>query len=128
MASVSFKVNRSSVVVLTRALAHADAEVKREGTLELTTLGQLVERDAEVLATGIGVGRSWSQFRTGVSPSVVWVAPQSHGTKLPARKRPNFARLLRGRAMQPALDRRRQEVYDRFQKLTARVCAGFNHG
>lgn len=128
---VSLEISRSSLAVVTRALQQAGDQIRREGSQELVTLGQLVEHDAERLARGRVVGASiggvdWSAMRTGVSPAVVYVVPQQHGTKVPTKKRPNFSQLMLTRAMRPALAGRRAEVYRRFQALTRRVCGAFN--
>jgi len=125
---VSLEVSRSSVAVVTRALQQADATLKAEGSKELVTLGQLVEHDSERLAAGTVVGSSyqWAAMRTGVSPSVVYVVPQLHGTKIPSKKRPNFSKRMLTRAMRPALAGRRAEVHQRFQALTVRVAKAFN--
>jgi hypothetical protein len=68
----------------------------------------------------------WSAMRTGVHPAVVYVAPVQHGSKVPSRRRPNFAPRMLTRAMRPALAGRRAEVYQRFQALTERVAKAFN--
>lgn len=127
---VSLEVSRSSLSVVTRALQQADDQMRREGQKELVTLGELVEHDSERLAAGTVVGSSvqWAAMRTGVTPSVVYVVPQLHGTRIPARRRPNFSRRMLTRAMRPALAGRRAEVFSRFQTLTAKVCKAFNNG
>lgn len=129
MPPIRYNVERLQVV--TRALEQVDADLKREGHAELVALGQLVERDAEVLARATipKVTRRWAEMRTGITPRVVYVVPQQKGTRgRNPRHRPNFAPLLKKRAMVPALDRKRPEVIRRYKALTARVCKAFNHG
>ena len=125
---VEFQVTSASLAVVNRALEQVDSRLKAEGKTELRQLGTLVERDAETLARlrVRNITRQWAEMRVGQSPRVVYVVPQQRGTKVAARKRKNFAPLLLNRAMRPALERKRPEVYRRFNALVTKVCQEFN--
>jgi hypothetical protein len=132
-AAVTFHVERLSVV--TRALGAADAQLKREGTQELADLGGLVEHRAESMARAVipntarptVSGAPWSEMRTGITPRVVYVVPVNKGVRgRGPRARPNFAVIMKRRAMLPALESSRPEVLRRYKALVGRVCGAFN--
>lgn len=59
----------------------------------------------------------WSQFRLGITPTSVYVAPVQRGTKAASRKRPKFAGLLLGRSMIPALEENQPHVIEGVDKM-----------
>lgn len=72
-----------------------------------------VEAQERALASIPRVGIPWSRMRTGVTQRMVYVAPRERGVKTRGRerfRRPNFARLLLGRAMEPAFAANRDKV------------------
>jgi hypothetical protein len=99
---------------LQRAFKAADVSVQRELRKALRVAAEPVRADAERLAVaGIPrIGTPWSRMRVGVTNTMVYVAPRERGQKGRDQRlrRPNLARLLLDRSMQPALDHNRAEV------------------
>jgi hypothetical protein len=78
-----------------------------------------------------GMPRSpnWSRMRVGVTRNLVYVAPRQKGTRgRGPRRRPKFADLLMGRAMEPALERNTPGIERHFDQLLDQVADGFNRG
>ena len=113
---------------LNRAFATAGADMQRELKTRLAGYAEPVRRDAEVLAMGIEAGVTWSRMRKGASRTMVYVAPVARGTRLVSRKRPNFARRLLGRAMEPALEANRHEIEAKVDAFLLRLERKFNRG
>jgi hypothetical protein len=97
---------------LNRAFALADAKVRREFRNELREVAEPVRVDAESLATVAipRIGIPWSRMRIGVTRNTVYVAPRQRGSRVPPRRRPNLAALLRDRAMVPAVERNEDNI------------------
>lgn len=111
---------------LTRAFAVADKSVKREMHVALRDVAEPIRSDAENLARLRirNIGRRWSLMRTGLTTSVVYVAPRERGTRSRRNRafaRPNLAGLLMDRAMQPALEANRAEIVGRFDEALEHV-------
>lgn len=101
---------------LQRAFKVADKTLQVELAQALKDAAEPVRRDAEALARSSirNIGNAWPQMRTGITSRVVYVAPRQRSkNRNPGARRPNLARLLAGRAMEPALDRNRGEVENR---------------
>jgi hypothetical protein len=120
-----------------RELSAAFAQAGRDASAGLRgaerEAAEPVRRDAEQLAqTKIRrIGKDWWKMRVGVTRTLVYVAPRERGVKTRGadpRRRPAFADLLMGRAMQPALDQNETTVVDTFERLFDRVTADFNRG
>ena len=94
---------------MSRAFAKADKNLKKELTTTLKKVAEPVRADASRLARHeirnihTAQGPDWSDMRTGVTTSVVYVAPKVRRRTI-GTPRPNLAGLLMDRAMQPALD------------------------
>lgn len=97
---------------LQRAFRVADETLHRELKDELREVAEPVRSEAERLAvSGIRhITLPWAQMRVGVTTTSVYIAPKRRGSRLPTRKRPNFAGLLLRRAMLPALEHNEREV------------------
>lgn len=95
---------------LNRAFAAAGKEARVELHDDLKRAAEPVRLDAEVLARReiTRLGDRWSMMRTGVTQRVVYVAPRARNRG--GSKRPNLAGKLMRQAMEPALERNRQNV------------------
>lgn len=99
---------------LSRAFARADRKMSRELRRELRKAAKPVADEAERLAKSEirNMTDDWSEMRVGVTRREVYVVPVERGTKARLRKRPNLKDLLLDQAMEPALERKREEVVD----------------
>ena len=88
-----------------RALREAEPVVYRELRKGLEMAGLPVARTAHGLALQKipKVTEPWSEFRVGSTTQMVYVAPRQRGSKSGSRKRPQFARLLTERALEPSV-------------------------
>lgn len=116
---------------LNAAFAQTDKVTRAAIRAEYRTVARPVQQAAHVLAysriSNMALSPSWAGMRVGVTRSMVYVAPQKRGTKNRRAKRPNLAGLLATRALEPALERHRAEVEERFERMLDRVCDDFNH-
>ena len=113
---------------LMRAFAAADKHVRDDLRDALEEAAAPVRSTAQALASSeirnVSVGDPWSRMRTGVYRSVAYVAPVERGTKgrgNQRKRRPRFGDLLMGRAMEPALERNRDQVAARVDDLLDEV-------
>jgi hypothetical protein len=108
---------------LSRAFAVADATLATELKDELRRAAEPVRESAQAfMLAQIPVERiRWDEFRIGVTRSSVYVAPARRQTRDPRRKRKNFANILLGRAMLPALEKNIGEVERRVDHVLATV-------
>lgn len=117
---------------LQAALAHADRQTRLGIRGGLRQVAEPVQRGAEQLAAAniSRIGPRWSKMRVGITRDLVYVAPRQRGggRGRDPRRRPNLARLLMDRAMQPALDAHASEIEARFENLLDTVADDFNHG
>lgn len=116
---------------LSSAYAKLGRATSREFRASERAIAEPVRRDAEVLAKSEirNIGTAWPRMRTGVSRSVVYVAPKQKGTRgRGPRRRPNLADLLMDRAMEPALDRNEARVEREIEAAVDRALARFDHG
>lgn len=116
------------VETLNRAFTQASSRMLKDLPRVLAATATPIELTAEALGTSIGAGREWSQMRKGAGRTLVYVAPQQRGTRVPSRKRPKFALRLLRRAMVPALDANREQVGRSIDELVARIASQFNRG
>lgn len=114
---------------LERAFARADRTVRDDMRDALAEAAAPVRSDAQALAgseiRNLQAGDPWTGMRIGVSRTVAYVASTERGVKSRGgqpRRRPKFADLLMGRPMRPALERNRERVTARVQKLVDEVC------
>lgn len=106
---------------LNRAFALAGKETRREIRAELGQVAEPVRFTATSLARSKirRIGPKWSIMRTGISQTLVYVAPKQRGVKTRGpdpRRRPNLADLLRERALEPALARHEADIERRFER------------
>jgi hypothetical protein len=108
---------------LSRAFALADETLAVELKDALRESAEPVKVSAQALMLAqIPVERiRWDEFRIGVTRSSVYVAPARRQTKDPRRKRKNFANILLGRAMLPALEQNIGEVERRVDHVLGTV-------
>lgn len=116
---------------LVEAFAAADKHVKEDLRDALQEAAAPVRSAAQSLAgTQIshmgGTHRPWARMRIGIAGrSVVYVAPVERGAKSRGargvRGRPNLARLLLDRAMEPALAQNTSKVEERLDHLLDEV-------
>jgi hypothetical protein len=97
----------------------------------LREVAEPVRRDVETLASSSirRIGPKWSRMRTGVTQTLVYVAPKQRGVRTRGpdpRRRPNLADLLMDRAMEPALERHEQQLEAVVEQMLDRVAAEFN--
>ena len=115
------------VEALNKAFALADADMRKGLPAVLKGLAEPIRTGAERRALAQGVGPEWSQMRVGTTRRCLYIAPVERGTRVQTKRRPKFARYLRTRAMEPALDANRQEVAG-VEKLLERIERQFNRG
>ncbi len=128
---MALRVSVNQVAFVNRALAHADREIKNGARAEILAIGKLVEHDVETFALSrirnLPRSPEWADMRVGQNNELVYVVPFKRGSRRRPRKRSNFARLVQNRAMRPAKAKNEKEIVRRFDALTAKVCASFNH-
>lgn len=113
---------------LFRAFNQADKALVSDLRDAVAEAASPVRSEAQSLAASqirnVGPGDPWSRMRIGVRANTAYVAPVERGTKSRGRnryRRPKFAGVLLGRAMEPALERKRGEVMRRFDSLLGEV-------
>src|SRR4029077_1350261 len=83
-------------------------------------IAEPVRSDAQTFAAGRirNIGAQWPRMRTGVTRSLVYVAPRQKGTHgRGPKRRPNLANLLMDRAMEPALQRNEARIERELERL-----------
>lgn len=118
---------------LATAFAKADDQRKKAVPLVMREVAEPIRRDSSALARGKirRMDERWSQMRTGVTRTLVYVAPKQRGIKARGehpRRRPNLAPLLADRAMEPALHRHEADVANAVDRALDRLAAEFNRG
>jgi hypothetical protein len=96
---------------LNRAFKVASSEMGKDFKTALRTAAEPVAKDAERRGLQEGIGRSnirWNEMRIGVTTKSVYIAPRNRRTV--GTRRRNFAGLLLGKAMEPALDANIEKV------------------
>lgn len=111
---------------LNRAFIRAGEQTRHEIRYEMAALAEPVRQTAEQLAIQKirRIGLDWSQMRTGVTQTLVYVAPVQRGVKTRGpnpRKRPNLADLLIGRALDPALEANRGKIEEGIERMLDRI-------
>lgn len=111
---------------LTRAFAVADKSVRHEMQAALRDVAEPIRSDAEHLAKARirNIGRRWGLMRTGLTTSVLYVAPRERGKQSRRNRllaRPNLAGLLIDKAMQPALDKNEAQIAGRFDEALGHI-------
>ena len=115
------------------AFAKTDRDLRLGWRKGMRQVAEPVRQDAQASALSdirrMPGSPKWARMRTGVTRTMVYVAPRQKGVRgrTPAR-RPNLADLLMDRAMQPALERHKHEITARFEQLLDQVADNFNHG
>lgn len=125
---IRIEVNQARLVNL--AIAAASEEIQVESKKEILAIGEIVASRSEGLALGgiPNIGRAWWDMRVGQNRNLVYVVPRKRGTKVPSRRRPQFAPLIMRKALIPARNETEDEVQVRFQALLARITESFNRG
>lgn len=112
---------------LFRAFGQADKALRSDLRDAVAEAASPVRSEAQSLAASqirnVAPGDPWSMMRIGVAGNTAYVAPLERGVKgrQRNRRRPKFAGLLLGRAMEPALANKRAAVMARFDSLLAEV-------
>lgn len=132
-AAVSNPVVVHGLADLQRAFAKADRDTRLGIRKTLRAVAEPVRATAEGLATQniSHIGPKWGKMRTGVSRSLVYVAPRQRGTLTKQNKaryaRPTLANKLMGEAMEPALRRHRHGIEGAVDHALDKMADGFNH-
>lgn len=116
---------------LNAAFARSDKQTRLGVRRVQRDLAEPVKLGAESLAVVRipNVGLRWSRMRIGVTSALIYVAPKERGLRTgSARRRPNLARLLMDRAMQPALEARRPQLEADTELMLDRIADDFNRG
>lgn len=113
---------------LNRAFALAGTRFLKSKRTHFRALAQPVERRAEVRALSLGVGRVWSQMRSGATPATAYIASEARGTRIVVRKRPNFVGFMDRRVFGPSVDASRAEVTGKYQELVDRLIRAWERG
>lgn len=116
---------------LATAFAKADKQTKKGLPLVMRAVAEPVRSDAASLAGSRirNIGDKWSQMRTGVTRKLVYVAPKQRGAKkASSRGRPNLARLLSTRALEPALAHNAANIERAVERAFDELADDFNRG
>ncbi len=128
---MALQVSVNKVAFVNRALAQVDRDMQIAARAEILAIGRLVERDVETFALSrirnLPRSPEWADMRVGQNNELVYVVPFKRGSRRRQRKRSNFAGLMQTRAMRPAKTKNEPEIVRRFDELTTKVCAKFNH-
>src|SRR5262245_44121547 len=113
---------------LNQAFKTADANTRKQFRNSQKDMAEPVRATAVRLAQGgiRNIGPRWAEMRTGVTQTLVYVAPKSR--RKSGSPRPNLAGLLAGQALEPALDQHSVEIERRFGQLMDKVASEFNSG
>jgi len=118
---------------LNLAYKGAERDVRLRWRANLRRIAEPTRQDAERSAMSsirrMPGSPKWSRMRVGVTQRVVYIAPRQRGTRGrgPAgRARPNLGNLLMDRAMQPALERNEEQIFQNVEQLMDRIAADFN--
>jgi len=100
---------------LRTAFRVAGSAMSKDLDAALRSAGEPVRQSAQSNATaGIRrIGVPWSRMRVGITRHTVYVAPVERGVKTRGgdrRRRPNLARLIQDRSLDPALEQNRAKV------------------
>jgi hypothetical protein len=114
------------------ALADVDKQTRRMVRSDLRGVAEPTRHEAEDLARSeiSHIGSRWPKMRIGVTKNLVYVAPRQRGVKgrgPDPRRRPNLARLLMDRAMEPALHRHEADIVANLDHQLEVICDRFNH-
>jgi hypothetical protein len=114
---------------MSRAFAKADKNLKKDLTRRLKKVAEPVRAEAarRALHEVRNIRPPWSDMRTGVTTSVVYIAPRERGRRS-ALRRPNLAGLLMDRAMQPALDAHSGEIETELGRMLDEIGKDWSHG
>lgn len=118
---------------LQAGLAKADKNVRLGVRKAMREVAEPVRRDVEQLTDasirGMPGSPKWSRMRTGVTRTRVYVAPRMRGVgRGSPAARPNLAKLIRIRAMDPAEDKNVPVVRRNFEAMLDRLAGDFNRG
>jgi len=110
---------------LTRAFAAADKTLQRELRGRLKDAAEPVRVDAQASAVreirNLRSNDPWTRMRVGVTQRLVYVAPRERGARSRLGRRPKFGDLLMSRAMEPALERNRDQVLRELDDMLGEV-------
>ncbi len=111
---------------LHRALKVADKETRLGIRKVERQVAEPVRVDAQQLATReiSHIGTEWARMRIGITQKLVYVAPKQRRKK--GTPRPNLAKLLMDKAMQPALDKHASEIERNFEEALDQMADNFN--
>ncbi len=113
---------------LQRALKNADKETRLGIRKVERQVAEPVRVEAQALASReiSHIGKEWAAMRIGITTKLVYVAPKQRRRKGTAR--PNLAGLLLTKAMEPALDRHREQIERSMEEALDKMAANFNRG
>jgi hypothetical protein len=120
---------------VSRAFRKTDRDTRLGFRHLLRDVASPIARDAEVLAQSriTRIGRRWWRMRTGVTRSLVYVAPRERGTRRrgqvsEARRAADrkFAAMLMDRAMDPALRIHEPGLERQMEQLMETLARDFN--
>ena len=119
---------------LNRTFKHAPKDVRREIRDEYRTVAEPVRSTASTLAVSSdppdAVLAQVGEFRTGVTQTMVYVAPKKRGVKgrgSDPRRRPNLGNLLAERALEPALEQHEHRIEADFDRMLGRLVPRLEH-
>jgi hypothetical protein len=111
-----------------QAFGRAEKTLERDFRAELRRAVEPIRSTAELLAgsgaiRNLRAGDPWTKVRTGVTRSVVYIAPRERGRRSTRAGvgRPNLKPLILDRAYEPALDRHRNDVIKGMNDLLGNV-------
>ena len=133
MAAPTAGVDKASYRRLMVALEKADRETRRDALQGIRRGVEPVRTDAQKLAVRRidRVGRPWSRMRSKVTRKSAYVMPVERGVRTRGRaryRRPNLARLLAKRAMEPALAKNAAAVTRAVERELNKTIDRFNRG
>jgi hypothetical protein len=120
---------------LNRAFANTDREIRLGWKADQRQIAEPIRQDAEQKAMSsirrMPASPKWARMRTGVTRTMVYVAPRQRGARTAGRRqmrRPNLFDLLLERALIPAGEAHEHQTDIEVERLMDKVAAGFNHG
>ncbi len=113
---------------LHRALKNADKETRLGIRKVERQVAEPVRVEAQALAAReiSHIGKEWAAMRIGITQKLVYVAPKQRRKRGSAR--PNLAGLLLTKAMEPALEKHREQIERSMEQALEEMADNFNKG
>ncbi len=113
---------------LQRALKNADKDTRLGIRKVERQVAEPVRVEAQELAAReiSHIGKEWAAMRIGITQKLVYVAPKQRRKR--GTPRPNLAGLLLTKAMEPALEKHREQIERSMEEALDNMADNFNRG